>query len=117
VSAPEVPTVPADVVTVLDPDEPFQIGPNEWITRRSVIDLLAVLERRADVPTGWVDITHPETGGTARVPARALKHKRARGWVPLDELPPPPADTDTDDDHPTTTEPEASASSDQEPMP
>ncbi len=38
------------------------------------------------MPTKFVDVTHKETGNTARVPEKALPHYRAKGFVPTVEL-------------------------------
>lgn len=48
-----------------------------------------------------VDVVHPESGGTGRIPVRALKSQKALGWMTAEEhaarqarkATPPPAPT------------------------
>lgn len=53
--------------------------------------------------TEWVEITHPDVDGTARMAARSLDHWRGRGWTVAP--PAPPKATPAARPAPTTTTP------------
>lgn len=46
----------------------------------------------------FVEMFHPETGGTAQVPTSAIPARHAKGWV-LTDVPDASSDVTTDEPH------------------